>query len=234
MGGGSRRRAAGSRSSNAKIRRMERGVRGASGKTWIAGGMDVDGVRRASLMGPACSGCTTSAWADAARRINRLQLGPMPDAGAVPNWMRAVAADRLRKPTRPLRPLAPTSRLWLRRRPATVLTNGRVRWIAGRLTVPTSLTILGFGLKSACASSRATTRASNFFPEDSKARQQGRREDDRQCEDSLMPLSRRTALAGLAGVAGLSAVRPAAAQTGYPNRPIRLIVPYAAGGQADV
>jgi len=49
-----------------------------------------------------------------------------------------------------------------------------------------------------------------------------------------MPLSRRTTLAGLAGVAGLAAVRSAAAQAGYPNRPIRLIVPYAAGGQADV
>ena len=46
-----------------------------------------------------------------------------------------------------------------------------------------------------------------------------------------MPLSRRNLLAGLVG---LAAVRSAAAQAGYPERPIRLIVPYAAGGQADV
>jgi tripartite-type tricarboxylate transporter receptor subunit TctC len=52
-----------------------------------------------------------------------------------------------------------------------------------------------------------------------------------------MPLSRRAALTGfvaLTGLAGLPAVRSAAAQAGYPDRPIRLIVPYAAGGQADL
>ena len=46
-----------------------------------------------------------------------------------------------------------------------------------------------------------------------------------------MPFSRRATLAGLAA---LAATRPALAQQGYPNRPLRLIVPYAAGGQADV
>ncbi len=46
-----------------------------------------------------------------------------------------------------------------------------------------------------------------------------------------MPFSRRATLAGLAA---LAASRPALAQPGYPNRPLRLIVPYAAGGQADV
>lgn len=42
--------------------------------------------------------------------------------------------------------------------------------------------------------------------------------------------SRRTVLAGLAA---LAAVRPAAAQANYPQRPVRVIVPYAAGGGTD-
>jgi tripartite-type tricarboxylate transporter receptor subunit TctC len=52
-----------------------------------------------------------------------------------------------------------------------------------------------------------------------------------------MRLSRRNALCGFAaltGLARLTTVRSAAAQAGYPERPIRLIVPYAAGGQADL
>jgi tripartite-type tricarboxylate transporter receptor subunit TctC len=46
-----------------------------------------------------------------------------------------------------------------------------------------------------------------------------------------MPFSRRTALAVLAGLAGAG---PAFADPAFPVRSLRLIVPYAAGGQADV
>jgi tripartite-type tricarboxylate transporter receptor subunit TctC len=40
--------------------------------------------------------------------------------------------------------------------------------------------------------------------------------------------------AGLAGMILLAVAAPAEAQTAYPNRPVALIVPYAAGGVADV
>ncbi|MDB5370750.1 MAG: tripartite tricarboxylate transporter substrate binding protein [Roseomonas sp.] len=46
-----------------------------------------------------------------------------------------------------------------------------------------------------------------------------------------MLLSRR---ATLAGFTALAAARPALAQAAFPNRTLRLIVPYAAGGQSDV
>lgn len=46
-----------------------------------------------------------------------------------------------------------------------------------------------------------------------------------------MLLSRRSAMIGLAGA---MTARHVSAQATYPNRPLRLIVPYAAGGQSDV
>jgi tripartite-type tricarboxylate transporter receptor subunit TctC len=48
-----------------------------------------------------------------------------------------------------------------------------------------------------------------------------------------MELTRREAMAGLAGLA-LLVVSPAAAQTAYPSRTIKLIVPYPAGGTTDL
>ena len=45
-------------------------------------------------------------------------------------------------------------------------------------------------------------------------------------------LHRREALAGLAGMA-LAGLRPALAQAGWPNRPVRFIIPFAASGGAD-
>ncbi|MDN3564661.1 tripartite tricarboxylate transporter substrate-binding protein [Paeniroseomonas aquatica] len=47
----------------------------------------------------------------------------------------------------------------------------------------------------------------------------------------MHPVSRRS-LAG--GLAGLAAGAPALAQAPFPNRPLRMIVPFAAGGSADV
>src|SRR5262249_6918231 len=66
--------------------------------------------------------------------------------------------------------------------------------------------------------------------------------DDRQCEgltavlfskEESMPISRRRALAELGAVSTL-ALLPRAAFAKYPARPIRLIVPFAAGGNADI
>lgn len=52
----------------------------------------------------------------------------------------------------------------------------------------------------------------------------------------LSPISRRTCLGGLAGaVAGaLAGVQPAWAQPAFPARPLRIVVPNAAGGAADI
>lgn len=47
------------------------------------------------------------------------------------------------------------------------------------------------------------------------------------------PLSRRLALATAAGLAWL-AVQPASAQTDWPNKPVRMVVPFSAGGSTDV
>jgi tripartite-type tricarboxylate transporter receptor subunit TctC len=48
--------------------------------------------------------------------------------------------------------------------------------------------------------------------------------------------TRRTLLASFAGLAALGATRPASAQSaaGWPQRPVRLLVPFAAGGNIDV
>lgn len=48
-----------------------------------------------------------------------------------------------------------------------------------------------------------------------------------------MPLTRREAIAGCGGLAWL-AVSPARAQAAYPNRTIKMIVPYPAGGTTDL
>lgn len=48
-----------------------------------------------------------------------------------------------------------------------------------------------------------------------------------------MPLTRREAMAGLGGLLSLAAV-PARAQAGYPGRPIRIVVPFPAGGTTDL
>jgi len=48
-----------------------------------------------------------------------------------------------------------------------------------------------------------------------------------------MPLTRRQAIAGCGGGLALLAGLPARAQTGYPNQPIKMIVPYPAGGTTD-
>lgn len=47
-----------------------------------------------------------------------------------------------------------------------------------------------------------------------------------------MPLTRREAMAGLGGLLSLAAA-PARAQAGYPGRPIRIVVPFPAGGTTD-
>jgi tripartite-type tricarboxylate transporter receptor subunit TctC len=47
-------------------------------------------------------------------------------------------------------------------------------------------------------------------------------------------ITRRQLVAGLAGVAGSAIGLPSLAQSGYPNRPIRIIVPWPAGGGSDV
>ena len=48
-----------------------------------------------------------------------------------------------------------------------------------------------------------------------------------------MMLTRRKALAGCGGGLALLAALPASAEAGYPNRPIKMIVPYPAGGTTD-
>ncbi|MEP7030464.1 MAG: tripartite tricarboxylate transporter substrate binding protein [Pseudolabrys sp.] len=48
-----------------------------------------------------------------------------------------------------------------------------------------------------------------------------------------MPISRRTLVATL-GLSGAAGLLPRAAFAAYPDRPIRLIVPFAAGGNADI
>ena len=48
-----------------------------------------------------------------------------------------------------------------------------------------------------------------------------------------MPISRRKVIARLGAVSAL-ALLPRAAFAKYPERPIRLIVPFAAGGNADI
>jgi tripartite-type tricarboxylate transporter receptor subunit TctC len=45
---------------------------------------------------------------------------------------------------------------------------------------------------------------------------------------------KRLAFAGCLGLAVLGAALPAAAQSNYPNRPVRVILPFAAGGVADI
>ncbi|MGB9297394.1 MAG: tripartite tricarboxylate transporter substrate-binding protein, partial [Pseudolabrys sp.] len=48
-----------------------------------------------------------------------------------------------------------------------------------------------------------------------------------------MPISRRTLIANI-GFASALTLRPREALAKYPDRPIRLIVPFAAGGNADI
>ena len=49
----------------------------------------------------------------------------------------------------------------------------------------------------------------------------------------LLVLNRRLCLAGLSAFAALTAL-PAHAQSGWPNKPVRIIVPFAAGGTTDI
>lgn len=49
-----------------------------------------------------------------------------------------------------------------------------------------------------------------------------------------MPLTRREAIAGVAGFLEILAAAPAGAQAAYPARPITLVVPFAAGGATDL
>jgi tripartite-type tricarboxylate transporter receptor subunit TctC len=48
-----------------------------------------------------------------------------------------------------------------------------------------------------------------------------------------MLLTRREAMAGFGGALVLQ-VLPAAAEAAYPNRPIKMVVPYPAGGTTDL
>ena len=49
----------------------------------------------------------------------------------------------------------------------------------------------------------------------------------------LRVLNRSLCLAGLSAFAALAAL-PALAQSGWPNKPVRIIVPFAAGGTTDI
>ncbi len=49
-----------------------------------------------------------------------------------------------------------------------------------------------------------------------------------------MTIDRRTVLAGLAGTVALPAIRTASAQSAWPTRPVRMIVPFPPGGSTDV
>src|SRR5882724_6873136 len=60
------------------------------------------------------------------------------------------------------------------------------------------------------------------------------RNRSRKCAlENVMPLTRREAIAGCGGGLFLLAGLPALAQAAYPSRPIKMIVPYPAGGTTD-